>query len=120
MDFLYILETILFTVYGMLVMNWQVNGVGAFPAEGTERMKFFLGLVFNPWIISCFAAGFLAALSWMVALSKFELSFAYPFTSLSFALVLGLSALFFGEAFTLAKVLGFALILCGIIIGSRG
>ena len=53
-------------------------------------------------------------------MTKFELSYAYPFTSLSFVLVLVASALFFREAITVPKVLGLALIVVGIILGSRG
>jgi multidrug transporter EmrE-like cation transporter len=55
----------------------------------------------------------------MAAMTKFELSYAYPFMSLAFVLVLGLSAVFFQEAITMPKVLGLSLIILGIIIGSR-
>lgn len=119
MDYLYISGTILFTVYGQLVIKWQVSRAGAFPVEATERIWFLLRLVLNPWVISSLAAAFLAFLSWMVAMTKFELSYAYPFTSLSFALVLGLSAVLFHEAITLSKVLAIAFIVAGIIIGSQ-
>ena len=65
-------------------------------------------------------AAFLAAVSWMAAMTRFELSYAYPFTSLAFVLVLGFSALFFHEAITVPKALGVGLIMAGIIIGSQG
>ena len=119
-DYLYILGTILFTVYGQLVIKWQVARAGAFPVEATEKIWFLLRLVFNPWVISSLAAAFLAFLSWMAALSRFELSHAYPFMSLAFVLVLGLSALLFQETITVPKALGVAFIVMGIIIGSRG
>ena len=46
----------------------------------------------------------------MAAMTKFEISVAYPFMSLAFVLVLLLSALFFQEPITLGKVLGMILI----------
>ena len=119
MDYLYIFGTIFFTVYGQLVTKWQVAGAGAFPVEATEKLKFLLRLVLNPWIISSLTAAFLAFLCWVAAMTKFELSHAYPFTSLAFVLVLGLSAILFHEAITVPKVLGVAFIMVGIIVGSR-
>lgn len=53
-------------------------------------------------------------------MTKFQLSYAYPFMSLAFVLVMFLSAFFFNEPVTLAKTLGLALIVAGIIIGSQG
>ena len=120
MDFLYILGSILCTVYGQIVVKWQVGNAGPLPAGGPERVSFLLGLVFNPWILSSVLAGFLALLCWMAAMTKFELSYAYPFMSLSFLLVTALSALIFHEALTVPKVVGLLLIMGGIVISSRG
>lgn len=53
-------------------------------------------------------------------MTKFQLSYAYPFMSLAFVLVMFLSAFFFNEPVTLAKTLGLTLIVAGIIIGSQG
>ena len=118
--FAYILGTILFTVYGQLVAKWQVAKVGALPASFSERIPFMLHLLLNPWLVSSIAAGFGALLCWLSAMTKFELSYAYPFMSLAFVLVLVLSVLLFHEALTAAKILGVLLIIAGIIIGSRG
>lgn len=65
-------------------------------------------------------AGFLAFLCWMAAMTKFELSYAYPFMSLSFLLVLILSAVLFREPMTIAKTVGVTLVVVGLIIASRG
>lgn len=120
MSFLYILATVLFTVYGQLVVKWQVAQAGAFPVTTSERLIFLLKLLLNPWIMSGVGAGFLALLCWMIAMTQFELSYAYPFMSLAFVFVLILSAIFFQEAVTIPKALGVALVVAGIIIGSRG
>jgi multidrug transporter EmrE-like cation transporter len=56
----------------------------------------------------------------MGAVSKFDLSHAYPFTGLTFVLVLFLSGLLFHESITIPKVLGIAFIVTGIFIGSHG
>jgi uncharacterized membrane protein len=120
MNFLYILATVLFTVYGQLVVKWQVAQAGAYPLAISERLIFLLKLLLNPWIMSGVAAGFLALLCWMIAMTRFDLSYAYPFMSLAFVFVLILSAIFFHEAVTIPTALGVALVVAGIIIGSRG
>jgi multidrug transporter EmrE-like cation transporter len=118
--YLYILGTILFTVYGQIVIKWQVSGAGPFPVDATGKMWFLLRLAVNPWVISSLCCAFLAFLCWMAAMTKFDLSYAYPFVSLSFVFVLILSALFFHEPVTVAKVLGVLLIMAGIIVGAQG
>src|SRR5699024_782273 len=170
MGYLYIFSTILFTVYGQLVLKWKINDYGSLPAAFLDKITFlmqlflnpwilsgflaaflaalswmaamtkfeicyaysfiiyffvlvfidyifFLMLLFlNPWILSGFLAAFLAALSWMAAMTKFEISYAYPFMSLSFVLVFIFSVFFFGDSFSIQKIAGIACIVLGIII----
>lgn len=116
---IYILLTILFTVYGQIVIKWQVSSAGAMPASLIPKLNFILGLLLNPWVISGYLGALLASLAWMAAVSKFPLSYAYPFMSFAFVLVLFLSSIFFREPITTAKSLGMALIVSGIIIGSQ-
>ena len=120
MSHLYIFLTILLTVYGQIVIKWQVSLAGKFPTETTSRIYFLVNLLWNPWVISSFICAFLAALSWMAAMTKFSLSYAYPFTSFTFILVLLLSSIFFRDELTLSKLIGMGLIVAGIVIGSRG
>ena len=120
MHHFYILLTILFTVYGQIIIKWQVNLAGSFPQDNTEKIQHLIKLLLNPWVVSGFACAFIAALTWMAAMTKFPLSYAYPFMSLAFILVMFLSAIFFKEAITINKLLGLAFIVLGIIIGSKG
>lgn len=120
MNHLYILLTILLTVYGQLVIKWQVNLAGSLPHGLADKFLFLGKLLLNPWIISSLAAAFLAAMAWMGAMSKFQLSYAYPFMSLAFVLVLLCSNWFFDEPLTLHKLLGVTLIFAGLVVSSRG
>lgn len=120
MNYVYIALTILFTVYGQLVIKWQVSQAGALPVGSGAKIVFLFGLLLNPWIVSGFLAAFFASLCWMAAMTKFHLSHAYPFMGLSFVLVLFFSGFFFGESITLLKIAGTALIVFGIIVASQG
>jgi drug/metabolite transporter (DMT)-like permease len=118
--FAYILGTVLFTVYGQIVLKWRVTKVGALPAVFSHKIFFLVSVIWDPWVLSGLVAGFFAFLCWMAAITEFELSYAYPFMSLSFLVVLVLSAILFQEPLTVSKVVGVGLIVAGIIIGSRG
>ena len=111
--------TIALTVYGQLVIKWQVIDAGSFPASWGDRVSFMGRLLINPWVISCFVAAGIAALFYIAALTRFDLSVAYPFMSLSFVFVLILSSVFFGEAITPLKTVGIGLIVAGLAIGSQ-
>lgn len=118
-DYLYIAGTVLFTVYGQIILKWQVNRLGPLPAQTEDKILVLARLLLNPWVLSCILAGLLAFLCWIVALTRFELTYAYPFVSITFGMVLVLGALFFGEALTAGKVGGVALIILGVVLGSR-
>ncbi len=70
--------------------------------------------------MSGFLAAFLASLAWMAAMTKLDLSHAYPFISLTFVLVIILSNVFFHEVITTPKIIGLGLIVLGTVVGSRG
>ena len=120
MSYVYIFLTILLTVYGQLIIKWQVSQAGGLPISTTDKLRFILHLLLNPWVISALSAAFLASVSWMAAMTKLQLSFAYPFMSLAFVLVMLASGLFFQETITVPKVVGMGLVVLGLIIGSRG
>jgi drug/metabolite transporter (DMT)-like permease len=118
-SWVYVGLTVSLTLYCQLIVKWQVGEAGALPDGTWNKVEFLLRLAINPWIISVFAVGAVAALSWMAALSRLELSRAYPFIGLSFVLILLSSALFFDEPLTGWKVAGVALIVIGLFVGTR-
>ncbi len=120
MGHIYILCTVFLTVYGQLAIKWQVNNAGVMPVGTGEKVFFILSLVCNPIILSGLAAAFIASLFWIAAMTKFDLSYAYPFTSLSFILVLVLTSVFFQEPINLAKLVGTGFIIFGIVICAQG
>ncbi len=121
MGFIFIAGCILFTVYGQLVLKWRM-GIHGMP-EGSLAEKAF-GLVkiilLDPFVFSGFCAAFIASLFWMAAMTKFSLSFAYPFMSLAFVLVMLGSFLLFNESINLYKVAGTLIIVSGLVVLSKG
>ncbi|MFW2524733.1 EamA family transporter [Aliarcobacter butzleri] len=120
MGYFYIFGTIFFTVYGQLILKWRISTIGiSLPNEFLDKILFLFKLVFDPFIFSGFASAFIASFFWMAAMTKFELSYAYPFMSGAFVLVFILSVLLFNEVVTWQKILGLTFIVIGIFITSR-
>jgi len=115
----FVAATVLLTVYGQIIIKWQVGKAGHFPSGASARVHYLGHFLLNPWVISALLGGLLAAFSWIAALSRLELSRAYPYTAGSFVLVLVLSAIFFDEALNPFKIAGAALIVLGLIVGSH-
>jgi drug/metabolite transporter (DMT)-like permease len=75
-----------------------------------------LKIIFDPFIFSGFSSAFIASLFWMAAMTKFEITKAYPFMSLAPALVLLFAVILLGEEFTFGKLIGLFLIIIGVVI----
>lgn len=118
-DHVYIFGMILFTVYSQIVIRWQVSQAGALPAEFMGKVQFIAHLFLNPWIISSIFATLLAGISWMLAMSRFEMSYAYPWVALNFLLVFFIGVAVFGETFSMLKLAGTALVVLGIVVIAR-
>jgi len=84
-----------------------------------EKFTFTFTMLFNPYIMLSIIFTLLSGLSWMIAMSKFDISYAYPFTTLGYVLILILSAMLFREQIDIYKILGIAFIIVGIYITSR-
>lgn len=120
MGYFCIFLAIVFTVYGQCIIKYQVNTVTSFPA-GLKAIPFIIQFIFTrPLVLSGFITAFLGSIAWIVALSKFELSYVYPFMSLNFVFVVLLSFWVFNEEINLHKILGIIIICVGVLIVSRG
>lgn len=115
-DYLFIAATVVLTVYGQLALKWRLDREPALPSGFGPALTRLLLLLFDPVVASSFVAAFVASLAWMAAMTRFQLSYAYPFTSLSFVFVLLISTSVLGETFTWGKAIGVVLIFVGVIV----
>ena len=81
-----------------------------------EKFTSLFRLIFDPYIFSGFVSAFVASLFWMAAMTKFEITQAYPFMSLAPAIVFLLGVWLLNETFTVGKVIGLVLIITGTIV----
>lgn len=115
--YLYIFGTLFFTVYGQIILKWRLSSLNVeLPDSMMDKIIYLVKLVFDPFVFSGFAAAFIASLFWMAAMTKFEITKAYPFMSLAPALVFVIGMLFLGEQFTTGKLIGLVLIILGTFV----
>lgn len=78
-----------------------------------------LSLFFRPQIWIGLILYGLSSVVWLWVLSRAQLSYAYPILALSFPLVVGLSALIFGESISLVRWVGVGFIVLGVSLMAR-
>ena len=101
-------------------MRWQVGAAGELPSDGLGKAHLVVKLLLNPWVLSSIVATFLAGVSWMLAMTRFEISYAYPFVSLNYVFILAASVLLFNECLTPQKIIGTVMVIVGIAVISKG
>lgn len=120
MGYFLVAMTILLTVYGQFVIKWQVIRAGVLPTDVVARTQFAFELLSNPWILSALAAAFGASICWMLAMTKLQLSQAYPYTAVSFILIVFGGAWLFNEPLSISRIVGVALIAIGVVVTGLG
>jgi multidrug transporter EmrE-like cation transporter len=113
----FLLSYIVFTVASQLIMRWRVGSAAA-PAAG-DRLAFVASMLATPWVWMAIVCTFLAGVAWMLALTRFELTYAFPFTGVSFVLILLAGAFLFGEHVSIARIAGTLLVVLGLIVVVR-
>ena len=117
----YFLVTVVIALvtYGQLIIKYEVNRMGAMPLDNIkEAIGYGFSALTSLYILSGLFAAALAALAWIAALSRYELSSVYPLLSLNFVLVPLLSVHFFGESMDVFKLVGAAIIVFGVFVFS--
>lgn len=75
-------------------------------------------LVFNPFIFSGLVLYIISTIVWLIALSKANLSFVFPFTALIFVLVMLSARIIFQEPIPTLRYFGILLICFGFLLSS--
>lgn len=105
---------LILVVVAQFLLKAGMNNVGGF---GTMPMlSFFLAAATSVKVIAGVALYALSAISWLILLSKAELSMVYPMISISYVFVLAISALFLGEQVGPLRIIGTLLIILGVVL----
>jgi drug/metabolite transporter (DMT)-like permease len=81
-------------------------------AEGRTQFMEFI----NPYALAGLSGYAISCALWLYCLSKLPLRVVYPYTALTFALVIAGAWLFLGERFGMRALLGTGLVLAGLVM----
>ena len=79
----------------------------------------FLAMFTNPIVLLAIFLMVISSFTWLLALSKANLSFAFPFLSIGYVIVSILSWYFFGDNLSSFRLLGLGIIVGGVFFMSR-
>lgn len=111
----YILVSVVAGAAGQLLLKHGMNQIGRMSLS-VEAM---LAALTNPgvWFVALGLFIYVCGTAfWLIALSRADLSFAYPFASLSYVAMLVGSWLFFGENISWLRIVGSGVIITGVLI----
>jgi drug/metabolite transporter (DMT)-like permease len=115
---LYILISVLVSVVGQLLLKKGMDDIGqltlSLPWRQLGAMLWRTGT--NPFVFIGLVVNLIAIIFWLVALSNVDLSYAYPFVSLSYVVMLIASWLLLKENITPIRLLGTFVICLGVFI----
>jgi multidrug transporter EmrE-like cation transporter len=116
-NFLIILAGVLLNAVGQLALKFgsiKINEYGSAPDIISLLEKYL-----NTPIVIGLACYVLSVATWVVALTRVDVSVAYPMLSIGYVVVAILAYLFFGEVITTQKVLAMGVIVVGVILLAR-
>ncbi len=123
--FLFILVPVLLTTLGEFVLKLTINtlpisvATQAFSSSYKTHASQFILMATHPHVLIGIALILMGGCLWMVALSKFELSFLYPFLSINYALVIIGSQFLLKESVSIYRYLSVVLIMMGLVLISK-
>jgi drug/metabolite transporter (DMT)-like permease len=100
---------------GQLILKAGMKSLGPLQLS----VNTLVSMATSPLLLVGIAVFGVSTLLWLLALMKADLSFAYPFLSLTYIAVLIGGAVLFQENVTLPRIVGFAVIVAGVLIVAR-
>lgn len=115
----YILISVLGGALGQVLLKKGMSSMGPLTITASQAVNLVIKMLTNPFVILGLGIYFVGTLFWLTALSRVDLSFAYPFASLSYVLMLIASWALFNENITPLRLLGSATIIIGVLLIAR-
>jgi multidrug transporter EmrE-like cation transporter len=107
--------------FGALIIKYKINAIGEVQLGSLKSfVNYFMVLLKSPLIICGILSIFISAFVWMTALSRLQISLAYPVAvGLNFFVVVTVALIFLKEQLSVEKVIGIVLIFISIYLLTR-
>lgn len=118
-SFSLIFAGVMLNVAAQLLIKAGTNSIGIFEFSRENILPIGWKLATEPHIIGAMFCYALSVVIWILALSRVQVSIAYPLLSMGYVVNAAAAWWFFNETFNPAKVAGIGVIILGVIIISR-
>lgn len=117
--FILILTGVLLNAVAQLALKASVTGMGAIHLDMGQALPVALRLAGEPWLwvgLMCYGV---SVVVWILALSRVDVSIAYPLLSIGYVVNALAAWALFGEAVTAQRWTGIGIIIVGVIVLAR-
>jgi len=115
----YILISVLGGAAGQVLLKKGMGSMGPLTLSVNQLGSILWRMATNPYVVFGLGVYMLSTIFWLTALSRVNLSYAYPFASLSYIVMLVVSWQLFKEDISSLRLLGSLVIGIGVFLISR-
>ncbi|MDR3113907.1 MAG: EamA family transporter [Treponema sp.] len=118
-NILLILASVSLNAGAQILMRTGMLKIGEIDVSAPALFKALPGMVSNGFLWLSLLCYGISIVSWMVVLSRVEVSFAYPFLSIGYIVSTAAGYLLLGESVTPVRIAGIAVICIGVLLIAR-
>jgi multidrug transporter EmrE-like cation transporter len=117
--FALVLTGVLLNAVAQLALKASVREQGAITLNLTDALPTALRLAAEPWLWLGLGCYVVSVVVWILALSRVEVSIAYPMLSIGYIINALVAWAWLGEVLSVNKIAGIAIITVGVIVLAR-
>ena len=118
-NWLLILGAVLLGTLAQLLLKAGTNVVGSFAFSGANLIPVGWQLATQPLILAGILSYGLSLIVWIMALSRVEVSLAYPMVSIGYVLTALAAWQLLGESLSVMRIAGIGVIIVGVVLVAR-
>ena len=115
----YILVSVVLGATGQILLKKGMGGMGPLTLSAGQLGSILWRIATNPYVVIGLGIYVCGTLFWLMALSRVDLSYAYPFASLSYVVMLVASWQLFSENISPLRLAGTLVVCLGVFLISR-
>ena len=118
-SFMLVLAGVMLNAAAQLLLKAGTNGIGAFAFTADNLIPVGIKAASNPFIVSGLGCYAVSVVVWIMALSRVEVSLAYPMLSIGYVVNAVAAWYLFGEALGAQRMIGIGTIIVGVFLVAR-
>ena len=118
-SFMLVLAGVMLNAAAQLLLKAGTNGIGAFAFTADNLIPVGIKAASNPFIVSGLGCYAVSVVVWIMALSRVEVSLAYPMLSIGYVVNAVAAWYLFGEALSAQRMIGIGTIIVGVFLVAR-